>query len=129
MKWLNALFGRRAPDAARERLGLVQASAAEDDRRILRQLAALGADLAQPRHQRHYFSFSTGGHAASARERLLAAGFAVDVRDTGEHGWIAMAEQTAVVNLENVDELRERLTLLGAECGGVYTGWEAAPKP
>jgi hypothetical protein len=99
------------------------------DHTTLRHLAEQGADLSKPTNFIHYIVFPDRERAI-AGGRLIAdrLGYAVraSAPEEPEELWLVIAEREQVPTLENVDRMRQALSLAADEHDGEYDGWEAA---
>lgn len=99
------------------------------DRATLRQLEARGADLAKSTSFKHYLVFRNE-ESARAAGRIIAEELGYGVRGlapedpSGE--WLVTAEREQVPTLENIDRMRQALSIAADQHGGGYDGWEAA---
>lgn len=101
------------------------------DQLVVRQLRSLGADLAQPRHVRHFLYFEVEDDARRASEEIERADYGVTV--TAPHDdlaqWTVLAEGFRVIGAETVSGFRAWFEEVAAEFHGEYDGWEPATKP
>jgi Regulator of ribonuclease activity B len=108
------------------------ASAADGDQLIVRQLRLLGADLSRPREVLHFVYFPTKEDAEDAATELRDEGYTVEVQPSADadtdppNPWLALARKDAVVDEASVTVIRPRFEALAAERSGEYDGWEAA---
>ena len=120
MRFLPRFGERRAP-----------ATPADADRRALRQLETLGADLTKPRHVIHFVYFEDEGSARQAAEEIERAGYATTLvaPDDRFREWRVHADGTRVMSPTTVEGFRSWFEHIAAEHGGEYDGWEAARTP
>jgi hypothetical protein len=101
------------------------------DQLVVRQLRGLGADLAQPRHVRHFLYFEREDDARRAAEEIERADYGVTV--TAPHAdiaqWTVLAEGFRVIGPETVPGFRAWFEEVAAGFGAEYDGWEPATKP
>jgi 5-formyltetrahydrofolate cyclo-ligase len=111
--------------------GKPPATAEEADQISVRQLAALRADLSQPRQVVHFLEF---GSEPSAREALAAlerGGYEATLTEPDDDTlhWTVRAEAHRVVDASTVAAFRAWFEGIAREYGGDYDGWEAAREP
>lgn len=107
------------------------ATPAEADRRALRQLEALGADLTKPRHVIHFLYFEDEASARRAAAEIEKAGYSAKVLapDGAFREWRVHADGTRVLGPSTVDAFRAWFEHVASDLGGEYDGWEAARNP
>jgi hypothetical protein len=104
----------------------------EDDRLVLEQLRAAGADLSQSREVNHFIHLPSREAAEALSPIVKNEGHDVKLvePDPEIHDellpWTVVATSHTVVSDEGVAAARRRFTELAAEYGGKYDGWEAA---
>lgn len=103
----------------------------EADALALRQLAARGADLAQPRHVIHFLYFGDETDARAAAEELEDAGWSttLDPPSTNVTVWTVRADGHRIVSSVTVESFRALFEGVAAPHHGEYDGWEAGAKP
>jgi Regulator of ribonuclease activity B len=103
-----------------------------DDKRVLKQLRKLGANLSRPREVVHFLYFPTQVAAEQASHELRGEGYMIDVRPAANaaenppNPWLMEARIFAVVDESTVQPMRARFEAVAAAGGGEYDGWEAA---
>jgi len=104
---------------------------ADADRRALRQLEALGADLTKPRHVIHFVYFDDETSAQRAATEIEKAGYATKIVAPDERfrDWRVHADATRVIGHTTVDGFRSWFEQVALTYGGEYDGWEAARTP
>jgi len=107
------------------------ATPGDADRRALRQLEVLGADLTKPRHVIHFLYFDEEAAARHTADDAEKAGYTARIMPPDEEfkRWRVHADGTRVVGPTTVDAYRAWFERLAASHGGTYDGWEAARKP
>jgi len=104
---------------------------AELDQLVVKQLLGVGADLAQPRHVRHFLCFEEEADARRAAQEIERADYVVTV--TAPHAevaqWTVLAEGFRVIGSETAPGFRAWFEEVGSEFHGEYDGWEPATKP
>ena len=115
----------------RFRVRRAPATPADADRRALKQLERLGADLTKPRHVIHFVYFEHEGSAHRAAEEIERAGYstALVAPDERFREWRVHADGTRVLSTTTVDGFRSWFEQVASEHGGEYDGWEAAKTP
>jgi Regulator of ribonuclease activity B len=104
----------------------------QSDKRVLKQLRRLGANLARPREVIHFLYFPTQVAAEQASHHLRGEGYMIDVRpaanvaDNPPNPWVMEARIVAVVDEASVIPMRAKFEEIAAAGGGEYDGWEAA---
>lgn len=113
-----------------DRIRKVGAPQSADDL-LLSQLAALGADLSQPRHVLHYLYFGDEASATAAERQVASAGYETTLNPPDESipQWSLRAETHGVVNGSTIEAIRTLFETVAEEHGGEYDGWEAAAEP
>jgi hypothetical protein len=105
---------------------------ADQDKRVLRQLRRVRADLSRPREVVHYLYFPTQVAAERASQHLRGEGYMIDVRPAANaaenppNPWLMEARTYTVVDEATVQPMRQKFEELAAAGGGEYDGWEAA---
>jgi hypothetical protein len=101
------------------------------DRLQLRQLEALGADLARPRHVVHVLYFASEPTARDGADRAARGGYETTVVPPGDRDdpWTVRAEGTRVVDASTVAAFRSWFERIAHELHGEYDGWEASRRP
>ena len=124
------LFGKRKrtaesdpvdPEARSPQLGLRY-----KDVLLLGELSAAGARLSEPRHVIYHLVFPSAEAAALARPAAEAAGFTVQLDESGEQ-WVLTAERHGtVLNPDFVRSSDDLFQALADAHGGEFDGWEAS---
>ena len=102
------------------------------DKRVLKQLRRLGANLSRPREVIHFLYFPTQVSAERASQALRGEGYMIDVRPAANaeenppNPWVMEARNYVVVDESNVQAMRQKFEDLAESGGGEYDGWEAA---
>ena len=102
------------------------------DKRVLKQLRRLGANLSRPREVIHFLYFPTQVAAEQASHQLRGEGYMIDVRPAANaaenppNPWVMEARNYVVVDESNVQAMRQKFEDLAEGGGGEYDGWEAA---
>jgi hypothetical protein len=104
----------------------------EQDRVVLEQLSAAGADLTQAREVVHYIHLPSREAAEAFAPMVVNQGYEPDIREPAPESaddprpWTVAATTHSIVTEQSVATARRSFTELAAEYGGVYDGWEAA---
>jgi hypothetical protein len=102
------------------------------DKRVLKQLRRLGANLSRPREVIHFLYFPTQVAAEQASHQLRGEGYMIDVRPAANaaenppNPWVMEARNHTVVDESNVQAMRQKFEDMAEAGGGEYDGWEAA---
>ena len=102
------------------------------DKRVLKQLRRLGANLSRPREVIHFLYFPTQVAAEQASHQLRGEGYTIDVRpaanaeESPPNPWVLEARNYVVVDESNVQAMRQKFEDIAESGGGEYDGWEAA---
>jgi hypothetical protein len=117
---------------ARDEEPVSDATPEGDDKRVLKQLRKVGANLSRPREVVHFLYFPTQVAAERASHELRGEGYMIDVRPAANaaenppNPWLMEARIFAVVDESTVQPMRARFEAVAAAGGGEYDGWEAA---
>ena len=104
----------------------------EADQRVIGLLKREDADPSQRRELLHYLYLPSESAANQVSRDLLADGYTVEMRKASNadqnppNPWLVLARIVTLINDENVERARNRLTELTSRYGGEYDGWEAA---
>jgi hypothetical protein len=101
------------------------------DQISVRQLAAMGADLSQPRQIVHFLEFGSEQSAREAAVALERGGYEAAITEPDEDTlhWSVRAEGHRVVDGTTVAAFRGWFEELARAHEGDYEGWEASRKP
>lgn len=99
------------------------------EKATLRHLEESGADLTKSTHFIHFIAFPDKESAVSGG-REIAERLGYDVRgsepEVPNGKWLVSAEREQIPTLDNIERMRQALTLIAEQFGGDYDGWEAA---
>lgn len=109
----------------------------DEDRKLLKSLAAHGSDLTKPAHIIHFLYFNSPDAARAAASELAALGYQnIRARPAPGTSWwrrllgprqySCVAEIRAVPSESDVFETTDQMESLAARLGGEYDGWEAS---
>lgn len=104
-------------------------SVADDDRQVLIQMVAMGADLTQPRHVLHYLYVPTSDAAEDAAGSAREVGWEVQVQPSAadDGTWCVLAQQHGyILSPHTVNADRALFDGLALTHAGEYDGWEAS---
>jgi len=105
-------------------------SHADEDREVIRALAAAGADLSQPRDVLHFLYVPNEKIATFLGPRIEQIGFTVETSPEPEGTrWLILISGIAMVTEEQIASFRQTFEGLAQKAGGEYDGWEAAATP
>jgi hypothetical protein len=101
------------------------------DQLVVRQLRGLGADLAKPRHVRHFLYFEHERDARAAADEIGEADYDVSVTAPGgdEPNWAVVGQGYRVIGADTVAGFRAFFEQVAERHHGEYDGWEPAAKP
>jgi hypothetical protein len=101
------------------------------DELVVRQLQGLGADLAKPRHVRHFLFFEHERDARAAADEIAEADYDVSVIAPGddEPSWTVVGQGYRVIGADTVAGFRAYFEHVSERHRGEYDGWEPAAKP
>jgi hypothetical protein len=104
---------------------------AELDQLVVRQLLGLGADLAQPRHVRHFLYFAQERDARAAADEIAEGEYDVSVTapTADEPLWTVVGQGYRVIGSDTVAGFRAFFEAVADRHHGEYDGWEPATKP
>jgi len=95
------------------------------DAQVVAQLRQAGSDLGKPHTVEFFMYFPAEASAKHVAERLKNMGFKAEVKPAAQGAlpWLTFATRSMVVEVAELERLRQVLTGLSAAEHGEYDGW------